>query len=161
MALSLRQAPVEIRGSAKPLPLMLFLFFPEVHMYSKFTLITAATALLVAGSAFAEDRGVPGVDVNASGSASTNLKAPLADKNSDGKITRSEASSNPELSKQFSKLDTNKDGSLDMAEYAKFEAKDKPGVMSNEGDEAPNKNNVPGTTDDSTPGNKDLPGPRR
>ena len=95
-------------------------------MYSKLTLITASTALLVAGSAFAGDRGVPGVDVNANGTASANLKAPLADTNSDGKITRSEASSNPELAKQFSKLDTNKDGSLDMAEYAKFEASDKP-----------------------------------
>jgi hypothetical protein len=132
-------------------------------MYKKISTITAAAALLLAGTALAVEkgRGVPGVDVNSNGTANINLKAPLADKNSDGKITRSEAASNPELAKQFNKLDTNHDGVLDMAEYAKFEAKDKPGIMSNQGDEAPNKNNVPGTTDDSTPGNKDLPGPRR
>lgn len=131
--------------------------------YKKISILGGA-ALLLAGSAFAgTERGVPGVDANSSGTASANLKAPLADKNSDGKITKSEAASNPELSKQFAKLDTNKDGSLDMSEYAKFEATAGAtgGVTSNQGDEAPNKNNVPGTTDDSVPGNKDLPGPRR
>lgn len=139
-----------------------------------FTSLTAVAAFALAGTALAADpstpsRGVPGVDINANGTADANLKAPLADTNSDGKIDRSEAASNPELAKQFDKLDKNHDGSLDMSEYAAFEAKAKgkgkadtsKKGKSKTGDEAPNPNNVPGTTDDSTPGNKDMPGPGR
>jgi hypothetical protein len=111
--------------------------------------IAGAALFGLAGSVWAEPPkdAAPGVDANA------NLKAPLADKNSDGKITKSEASGNKELTKQFTKLDTNKDGSLDMSEYAAFEA-------SASGDNKSNPD-VPGTTDDSVPGNKDKPGPAR
>ena len=127
-------------------------------MYSKINTVAAVAALMLAGGAFADDtqgRGVPGVDVN------VDLKMPMVDKNSDGKVTRSEAASNPELSRQFDTLDSNKDGSLDKGEFAKFQAKGKGVIGNDSGDEAPNKNNTPGTTDDSTPGNKDKLGPGR
>jgi hypothetical protein len=132
-------------------------------MYRKIHTVAAVAALMLAGGAFADDtqRGMPGVDVD----VNANVKMPMVDKNSDGKVTRSEAASNPELSRQFDTLDKNKDGSLDKGEFAKFQAKghgDGKGAIGNDtGDEAPNKNNTPGTTDDSTPGNKDKLGPGR
>lgn len=145
-------------------------------MYRKIHTAAAIGALMFAGAALAQEdngtkdandshRGVPGVNVD----VSTDVKMPMVDKNSDGKVTRSEAASNPELSRQFDQLDKNHDGSLDKAEFAKFQAKGKmhgkgdgKGVIGNDtGDEAPNKNNVPGTTNDSEPGNRDMPGPGR
>jgi len=103
------------------------------------TLIRIAAAAVVgfAGAAFAADN---------------------ADKNSDGKITKAEAASNPDLARDFAKLDANKDGSLDTSEYAKFEVTGKVGNES--GSEAKNPD-VEGTTNDSTAGNKDMPGPGR
>ena len=132
-------------------------------MNIKLHTMAAIAALAFAGTAFADSnqRGVPGVDVDVKGRA--DLKMPMVDKNSDGKVTRSEAASNPQLAQQFDQLDKNKDGTLDKAEFAKFQAHgDGKGVIGNDtGDEAPNKNNVPGTTNDSTPGNRDMPGPGR
>lgn len=127
-------------------------------MRKKFELgAIAAAAVFGAGVALADDphRGMPGMDVD------VNAKVDMSsvDKNSDGKITKSEASSNKDLSSQFSQLDTNKDGSLDQGEFAKFEAKGSAGRST--GDEAANPTNRPGTTDDSTPGNKDRLGPGR
>lgn len=133
----------------------------------KLSIITAAATILVAGAAVADDRGVPGIDVD------VNLKAPMVDKNSDGKITRAEASSNSQLSAQFDKLDTNRDGSLDKGEFAKFEGKASakgkmpgnkdgaPGVDEGTGDERAQPIDRPNTTDDSVPGNKDKLGPGR
>jgi hypothetical protein len=128
-------------------------------MRKKFELgAIAAAAVFGAGAALAagQDRGVPGADVD----VNATMDMSSVDKNSDGKITKSEASSNKDLSGQFSKLDTNKDGSLDQGEFAKFEAKGSAGGTST-GDEAPNTTNRSGTTDDSTPGNKDKLGPGR
>lgn len=45
------------------------------------------------------------------------------DKDKDGAISKREARKNKELSKQWSSLDANKDGKLDSAEFAQFEAK--------------------------------------
>jgi hypothetical protein len=127
-----------------------------------FTSLTAIAAFALAGAALADEqsRSMPGVDVD------VNARAPMADKNSDGKVDRKEAASNPELAKQFDSLDSNHDGSLDMSEYAAFEAKGKAGTSGKKGktrtgDEAPNPNDTPGTTNDSAPGNKDLQGPGR
>ena len=133
--------------------------------------VAAVAALAFAGAVAAEDRGVPGIDVD------VNARAPIADTNSDGKITRAEAKGNAALSAQFDKLDTNKDGSLDNAEFAKFEstasakakAKSKvpgnkdgaPGVDEGTGDEKAQTTNRPGTTDDSPPTNQDKLGPGR
>jgi Ca2+-binding EF-hand superfamily protein len=44
------------------------------------------------------------------------------DKNGDGKISRAEAKADAALSKKFKELDTDKDGSLSMSEYANFSA---------------------------------------
>lgn len=74
------------------------------------------------------------------------------DTNKDGNITKAEAKSNKKLSAKFGSLDTNKDGNLDSAEFAAFEAPDT--------NEKANPD-VLDTTDDSVPGNKDLPGPSR
>ena len=131
--------------------------------------LAAIAAMTLAGSAFAEDStktgGVPGIDVDVNANASM----PMADKNSDGKVSKAEAASNKELSAQFSKLDANKDGNLDKAEFAKFEAKAKvpgnkdgaPGKDEGIGDERAQPTNKPGTTDDSVPGNEDKLGPGR
>ncbi|HUR42127.1 MAG TPA: hypothetical protein VM240_13260 [Verrucomicrobiae bacterium] len=133
----------------------------------------ALCVMALSGTAIAEDRGVPGIDVD----VNTSLSMPMADKNSDGKVTKAEAATNTRLAAQFEKLDANKDGSLDKGEFAKFEstasAKGKaksavpgnkdgaPGVDEGTGDERANTNNVPGTTDDSVPGNEDKLGPGR
>ena len=44
------------------------------------------------------------------------------DKNRDGNITKKEAASNKDLTKQWDTLDANKDGKLDQGEFAQFEA---------------------------------------
>jgi hypothetical protein len=126
----------------------------------KYALVGIAAAAL-AGAAYAQDRGaVPGVDVDANVDA--NITMPMADKNSDGKVSRSEAANNQALSQQFDKLDTNKDGNLDKGEFAKFEAsqKGKAGMKRDRG-EPQTSTDRPGTTDDSVPGNEDKLGPGR
>jgi len=127
-------------------------------MSRNISILTAAAALALSGAALAQDStksgGVPGIDVD----VDANVTMPMADKNSDGKVSKAEAASNQKLSQQFDSLDSNKDGNLDKGEFAKFEAK---GKASGKGDEAANPNDRPGTTDDSTPGNKDKLGPGR
>ena len=123
--------------------------------------LAAIAALTLAGSAYADDKGVSGIDVDANASVKM-----TQDKNSDGKISKSEAASDQKLAKQFDKLDSNKDGNLDKGEFAKFEVDSK--VPGNK-DGAPGKDegdpaqpvNKPGTTDDSVPGNEDKLGPGR
>jgi hypothetical protein len=134
----------------------------------KHTLLTAAAALALSGSAFAQDStksgALPGVDVD----VDANISMPMADKNSDGKVSKAEAASNQKLSQQFTTLDKNKDGNLDKNEFAKFEASGKAKASGNK-DGAPGKDegdpatqtNRPGTTDDSVPGNEDKLGPGR
>lgn len=143
-------------------------------MYRNLSSLTAAAALALSGAAFAQDStnrgGVPGVDVD----VDANVTMPMADKNSDGKVSKSEAASNKKLASQFDSLDTNKDGNLDKGEFAKFEGSAKgqankargnkdgaPGADEGMGDERSNTNNRPGTTDDSVPGNQDKLGPGR
>jgi hypothetical protein len=134
----------------------------EVFTMRKIQTLAAIAALTLAGGAVAQqDQGVPGVDADVNASVKM-----TQDKNSDGKISKSEAASDQKLAKQFDKLDSNKDGNLDKGEFAKFEASGKiPGNKDgapgkDEGDPA-NTNNVPGTTDDSTPSNPDKLGPGR
>lgn len=142
-------------------------------MYRNLSSLTAAAALALGSAAFADDTnrgGVPGVDVD----VDANLSMPMADKNSDGKVSKAEAASNKKLASQFDSLDTNKDGNLDQAEFARFEGSAKgkakgartnkdgaPGMDEGMGDERANPNDRPGTTDDSVPGNEDKLGPGR
>lgn len=125
---------------------------------------TAIAALALAGTAYADDRGVPGVDVD----TNAGITMPSVDKNSDGKVTRSEAASNQRLSQGFDKFDANKDGSLDKGEFAKFQSKasmkgtgNKDGAPGNDEGEPAQTIDRPGTTDDSTEGNPDKLGPGR
>jgi hypothetical protein len=120
--------------------------------------LAAVAALSLAGGAYAQTQGAAGLDVDANASVKM-----TQDKNSDGKISKSEAASDSKLAKQFDSLDANKDGNLDKGEFAKFEATGKGAlkggaVGKDEGDPAnPDK---PGM-DDSTPGNEDKLGPGR
>jgi len=132
------------------------------------SLAAAAAALALSGAALAQDStksgGVPGVDV----SVDANISMPMADKNSDGKVSKSEAASNQKLAQQFDTLDKNKDGNLDKGEFAKFEASgsakkpaSKDGAPGQDEGDPATTTNRPGTTDDSTPGNEDKLGPGR
>lgn len=140
-------------------------------MHKNIPTLAAAAALVFSGAALAQDStksgGLPGVDVD----VNANISMPMADKNSDGKVSKAEAADNQKLAQQFDKLDANKDGNLDKKEFAKFEASAK-GQMNNaksNKDGAPGKDegdpatttNRPGTTDDSTPTNQDKLGPGR
>ena len=60
---------------------------------------------------------------SASGSMSTDTGGfAKLDKDRDGNISKKEAASNKDLTKQWDTLDTNKDGKLDQGEFAQFEA---------------------------------------
>lgn len=119
-------------------------------MTRKFISLAAVAALTLAGSAYAQEgEGVPGIDVDTN--ASVNMMG--VDKDANRKISKSEAKSNAALSKEFDSLDSNKDGNLDEAEFARFEDGANKDEKSN-----PNKK---GTTDDSTKDNKDKLGPGR
>jgi hypothetical protein len=78
------------------------------------TLITAAVAALLplAGSALAADN-----DQNQSSSASQGTFSSM-DTNQDGRISRTEASTDSELGKSFSQADKNGDGYLDNTEWS-------------------------------------------
>jgi hypothetical protein len=64
--------------------------------------------------------GAPGAIVSATESASLRTH----DKDSNGKISAAEAAKDPGLKDAFAKLDMNKDGSLDGAEFKKYQLKD-------------------------------------
>jgi hypothetical protein len=48
------------------------------------------------------------------------------DRNRDGKVTKAEASADPELKRQFGALDVDNSDKLDAGEFARFEADDAP-----------------------------------
>jgi hypothetical protein len=48
------------------------------------------------------------------------------DRNRDGKITKAEASADPELARRFSALDVDNSDKLDSGEFARFEAEEAP-----------------------------------
>ena len=50
------------------------------------------------------------------------------DRNRDGKITKAEASADPELARRFSTLDVDNSDKLDSGEFARFEAEEAPGA---------------------------------
>ncbi len=122
------------------------------------TLITAATlGLALSGYAAAaepkaEDKGIPGIEVNKApgdtkGVPGVDVDITVGmkklDRNGDEKISKTEASGDAELVAQFKTLDKNADGKLDKSEYAMFKGK---GFLG---------------TDDSTPTDEDKLGPGR
>lgn len=48
------------------------------------------------------------------------------DRNRDGRVTKAEASADPDLKRQFSALDVDNSDKLDAGEFARFEADDAP-----------------------------------
>ena len=128
-------------------------------MYRNLPSLTAAAALALSGATFAQDStksgGVPGIDVD----VDANISMPMADKNSDGKVSKTEAASNQKLASQFDTLDKNKDGNLDKGEFAKFEAKGDAKGSAKQG--APATSGPGTTTDDPAPSSQDQPAPAR
>ncbi|HUP91987.1 MAG TPA: hypothetical protein VM074_07040 [Solimonas sp.] len=64
--------------------------------------------------------GLPGIDVDLTARAG---KIDKLDKNGDRQISKAEAAADAKLKAQFATLDTNNDGKLDTAEFARFEVK--------------------------------------
>jgi hypothetical protein len=76
----------------------------------------------------------PSSDTSLSGSMSTDSGGfAKVDKDRDGNITKKEAASNKDLTKQWDTLDSNKDGKLDQGEFAQFEASGSAGGASASG----------------------------
>jgi hypothetical protein len=78
--------------------------------------VAAGVALLFSGAALTQS---PGVAPPAGTDPATNLNALDADR--DGSISRAEAAANPGLATQFVTLDSNTNGALEPAEFARFE----------------------------------------
>jgi hypothetical protein len=75
-------------------------------MYKK--LAFAAASLLVSSAAFSGD----------------NMMYKDLDTDRDGKISAQEATASPQLTNQWMRLDTNADGMVDQAEFAKMEVRE-------------------------------------
>ena len=61
-------------------------------------------------------------DSMSSGSSASSQQFAALDADGDGIITKKEAGKSSDVKKQWSKLDTNKDGKLDAMEFSQFEA---------------------------------------
>lgn len=87
-------------------------------MRTKAIHLTALAAVLVSGAALAQGTPPPSTTSGAgAGAEFTKL-----DKDKDGTVNKKEAASNKDLTKQWDTLDVNKDGKLDEAEFAQFQA---------------------------------------
>lgn len=113
-------------------------------MFKAIPTTAAILAAALAGSVSAA--GIAGIDAG----VNANVDLKTVDKNSDGKVSKAEAASNADLSKQFDSLDANKDGNLDKAEFAKFEASGKASGKAG-------SSGAPATTDDTAPSSKEKP----
>jgi hypothetical protein len=134
-------------GDAR-LPSIRALLIEEKNMSRKIHTLAALAAVALAGSAFADDKsGAAGVDVKAG------ITMQSADTNADGMVSKAEAAANAQLAQKFDTYDANKDGNLDKAEFAKFEAegKGKAKAKSGKSEEAPAK----GSTSDQPPAPKE------
>lgn len=90
-------------------------------MQAKVIHLAALAATFACGAALAQTT----PPTTAPGSASTGTAGAeytKLDKDKDGTVSKKEASSNKELTKQWDTLDVNKDGKLDEAEFAQFES---------------------------------------
>lgn len=77
----------------------------------------AVIAVSALGAGFT---GIASAGSDAAASAGADLTT--LDTDHDGTVSKKEAAKNKDLNKKFSKLDTNKDGKLDSAEFSMFEA---------------------------------------
>ena len=76
-------------------------------------MLIAGVTLAMAGVAHAQSTAAPAADAEAAAAFTK------ADKNGDGKLSREEAASLPAIASNFDKFDTDKDGSISPAEFAK------------------------------------------
>jgi hypothetical protein len=114
-------------------------FQGELIMTKKIPLLLGAILMGAAGAVAAQDVGgsttspstssAPDSGMSASGTSSTAAFAKL-DKDQDGMISKSEAGKDSKLKTGFKTADTSKDGKLDPAEFAEFEAGASSGSMS-------------------------------
>ena len=88
-------------------------------MSRKILIAVALTALLSAGSAFAQP---PGAEPEREGAPAGSMTFTSYDADRNGKVTREEASPNVALARQFGRLDRDRNEALDPAEFARFEA---------------------------------------
>ena len=147
-----------------------------MHKHNSFILAAAVLGFGISGSALADsiadDEGMPGVDVSrapgdTAGVPGVDVDLVTIDTDRDTHITRIEAERDARLVGQFSTLDSNNDGRLSKNEYESYYANNNPGddnVRLGDGkigDPTNDNPDVPGTTDDSVPGNPDELGPGR
>jgi hypothetical protein len=94
-------------------------------MRTKAIHLSALAAVLVSGAALAQGSPTsptsPSSPPTSSGSGAGAEYSKL-DKDKDGTVSKKEAASNKDLTKQWDTLDVNKDGKLDEAEFAQFQA---------------------------------------
>ena len=92
-------------------------------MQAKVIHLAALAATFACGTALAQTTPPTTSPGSASTSAGTaGAEYTKMDKDKDGTLSKKEASSNKELTKQWDTLDVNKDGKLDEAEFAQFES---------------------------------------
>ncbi len=87
----------------------------------KITLLTLASIALLSSAAFAADDQV--TKPATAESHRQQVTFAQLDKNHDGKISKEEAASDTELTDEWDELDEDKDGSVDVTEFSKFEPK--------------------------------------
>jgi Ca2+-binding EF-hand superfamily protein len=75
-------------------------------------MLIASLTLCAAGSALAQSTAAPDMDKEISAAFAK------ADKNADGQLSREEAAALPAVAAHFDKVDGDKDGSVNMAEFS-------------------------------------------
>ena len=80
-------------------------------------MLIASVTLGVAGSAYAQSTAAPATA--AATDAEVTAAFTKADKNSDGKLSREEATSLPAVAANFDRVDANTDGTISAAEFDK------------------------------------------
>lgn len=78
-------------------------------------MLIAGLTLGAAGAAFAQSTAAPAAAMDTEVSAAFTK----ADKNSDGKLSREEAAALPAVAANFDKVDSDRDGAVNLAEFSK------------------------------------------
>ena len=88
-------------------------------------MLIASVTLGVAGGAYAQSTAAPAAPATSAAPATPAIDAEItaaftkADKNRDGKLSREEAASLPAVAVSFDRIDSDKDGTVNKAEFAK------------------------------------------
>lgn len=89
---------------------------PISRFEARSLMLIAGVTLGVAGSAYAQSTAAPAA---AAGDAEVSAAFAKADKNSDGKLSREEAAALPAVAANFDRVDSDKDGTINAAEFGK------------------------------------------